>query len=501
MLPAVRRLLPPPPPRTLLASTMNMPLVHGTTQGRPALFQGTSPGDRGPGFPYGSMAPSRVVNQTIGWQTNYTVPYAYVVRRFKNDADESLNKGQYVWMRRKTMPLSEKRLHTLVNLPQINHLLYTCRHKSVDDALYDPFGAFDRGTAKPGVALSLLRVLEEWTPHGVVQGEIGGSRHDQPQERLINLIVEGRSPVINVWGASAICDTTPLWFVLMPVQLTSHDSRCFQTKLDEFSVMKDDNKDHNRYCWQWMAYGDSKCHNPYDVKSSVMEKVRATVANKFGIDVANNDTAKAVLTAVARQFMAAVYVGRVSSKGYLTSHGTVEQTVRAHFNINRLVTLPQFEMFVDYSGDVTPYLVGATATEIVAVVAKAKEAASGGDSDDESDGDGGLDTAGLLVAARAKAERLKNDAAAKAAELEAAQKALEDAEKVLLDRQVESYALDEPDGTGEKVRSPDQISAKAKEVAAAQKVVADARAERVAARAASTAAAEAAARAAATAAV
>ena len=62
---------------------MDMPLYQGSSQGRPELFQGTSAGARGAGFPYGPMESSRVVNQTIGWQSNYTIPYAYVVRKVR----------------------------------------------------------------------------------------------------------------------------------------------------------------------------------------------------------------------------------------------------------------------------------------------------------------------------------------------------------------------------------------------------------------------------------
>ena len=297
---------------------MDVPLRQGTTQGRPDLFQGTSPGDRGPGFPYGTMAPSRVVNQTLGFQSNHTIPYAYVVRRFKDKHgdDKSLNKGQFVFIRRRIMPLQAKKLYTIMNVPQMNHLLYECARTGVDPAKYDP-----------NDPKSARRILDEWVPHGVVQGEIGGPTVDQPQERLVNLIVMGRTPVFNHWGERAIKDGTPLWFVLRRMEVDATTGRRYQVHLDDTTTRNTDGR--RILCWQWQPYADYQYHHPFETDSPLRDK---------------DDDDKDVNGARAR----AVYVGRVSSKGYLHTHASAQHTERATYDVNKLVTLPQFEMFVDY---------------------------------------------------------------------------------------------------------------------------------------------------------
>jgi hypothetical protein len=57
-------------------------------------------------------------------------------------------------------------------------------------------------------------------------------------------------------------------------------------------------------------------------------------------------------------------LGRVSSKGYLYSFGHPDHTRRAHFDVNKLVTLPQFEIFVDVACElpINAYLKSATST-------------------------------------------------------------------------------------------------------------------------------------------
>ena len=109
---------------------MDMPLRIGKTQGRPNLFQGQTPGVSGTAgngaFPFGPMNPTKTVNQTMGWQTNYTINYAYVARKFKDDSDNALNVGQLVFLRRKPQPAGDKRLTTLANIVQVNHLMHKC---------------------------------------------------------------------------------------------------------------------------------------------------------------------------------------------------------------------------------------------------------------------------------------------------------------------------------------------------------------------------------------
>jgi len=45
----------------------------------------------------------------------------------------------------------------------------------------------------------------------------------------------------------------------------------------------------------------------------------------------------------------AMYAGKVSSKGYMSTHGSGKHTLAAHTDVNRLVTLPKYEIFCDFN--------------------------------------------------------------------------------------------------------------------------------------------------------
>ena len=138
-----------------------MPLSQGPHIGRPNLYQGKSAGRRGSGFTGGSLSvPTKIVRNTLGWQSNYTINYAYVVRRFRNLSDQALNVGQYCFLRKHKQPLGDARLHTICNIVQLNDLLLRCAIGGVDPRKYSDE---DAG----------LKILNEWTPLGVVATEVG----------------------------------------------------------------------------------------------------------------------------------------------------------------------------------------------------------------------------------------------------------------------------------------------------------------------------------------
>ena len=167
-------------------------LTQGSSKGRPTLYQGTGPGTRtaensggqrgsqsksGGGFPFGSMNPSRVVNQSLGFQSNHTINYAYVCRRFKSGWDNALKQGQVVFIRKKSPPVGSGRLTSFVNLPIMNYWL-----------------------ANQPESKSASDLIDEWAPHGVILNEVGGNLKSQPQERLLNLTISGRVSCLNHWG-------------------------------------------------------------------------------------------------------------------------------------------------------------------------------------------------------------------------------------------------------------------------------------------------------------
>ena len=287
---------------------MNMPLTVGPHHGRPNLFVGASPGTGGSGFT-GSLPgmPAKVVNQTISWPTNHTINYAYVVRKFRNGSDKALNIGQYVFIRKKTQPIGDTRLYTVVNIAQLNNLLYRCALSNHDRARYSG--------EDPG------KILDEWSPLGVVATEVGfgaqdRSGTDQPQERLINATVRGRVSTFNLWGAAGTVDQTPLYLVLRRKrigELMHHTKRiCLDQPRERAG--DDDAEKAERHCWLFEPYG-------------------------IWVDLYPPDLG---------EFVRALFVGRISSKGYLNNSGTVKHTADALYDVDRLVTLPKVEVFVDF---------------------------------------------------------------------------------------------------------------------------------------------------------
>ena len=196
------------------------------SKGTPGLVMGTAPGTEsyndnkglvgsqrggtGGGFPFGSMQPTRVIDQTLGMRTNHTINYAHIVRRFKRGFDKSLNVGQYVFIEKGQKPIGE-RMYTLLNLPMMNFVLLVWYKQQVADQVG---GGEDRPKDDMETKLNQLDlIVNKYTPHGVINNEVGAEF--EPQERLLNCTVSGRCRVFNVFGdPTAVTDGTPLYFVL-----------------------------------------------------------------------------------------------------------------------------------------------------------------------------------------------------------------------------------------------------------------------------------------------
>lgn len=334
---------------------MQMPLTQGTHSGRPRMYQGTSAGRRGSGFAGGQLAlPTKVVTNTLGWMSNYTINYAYVVRRFKDRSDQALNIGQYVFIQRRSQPLGDKRLHTICNIVQVNQLLLglaTTNYLHYGETELDENGdevVVDAQTAG-------RKILNEWAPLGVVCTETGydvlaESGEQQPQERLINATVRGRVSTFNQWGKTSVRDGTSLYFILerrIPAGAVNPIDDTYRVGLKLNSPSKkvfgrppngDPRMDGSRTgwlagpvtapraYWQFRAYANYKYSHPYFDEAEVEKH-----DGSQGFD----------------DVWFAIYVGKVSSKGYVNTHGSDTHTARAHSEVNKLVTLPMYEIFCD----------------------------------------------------------------------------------------------------------------------------------------------------------
>jgi len=296
------------------------------------MYQGAAPGRSGPGFTGSFGLPTKVVNQTLGFQTNHRINYTFVCRRFKNLSDKSLNIGQFCFVRRHAQPLGDHRLHTLVNLPQLNDLLYRCAVKRVAP----------KYTARSQENVAGGNLLDEWAPLGSVCTEVGykvlnaNAGDDQPQDRLINATVLGRCSTFNCWGQKAITDGCRLYMVLVrrPINavIEDVDSGTWNNMLNRDEASKQEeglNREQARagnYCWQWVPYGNWMA--PYPTAQ--------TLGESMGVGDLRDTP------------FHAVYVGRVSSKGYVSQYASLQHTQLAVKSVDRLVTLPLFEVFIDY---------------------------------------------------------------------------------------------------------------------------------------------------------
>jgi hypothetical protein len=68
----------------------------GHNHGRPNLYAGTNPHSAALG------GKPKTVNQTLGWQSNYTVPYHYRVARWGGGYEKSLKNGQLAFIKNET---------------------------------------------------------------------------------------------------------------------------------------------------------------------------------------------------------------------------------------------------------------------------------------------------------------------------------------------------------------------------------------------------------------
>jgi len=282
----------------------------GTTPGTASLEKkGTSRSARG-SDPFNMMQPTRTVRQTLGFETNHTINYAYIVRRFKSGADLALNKGQLVFIRKSHPPEVGRHMYTIMNLPQMNFYIRKWQIESPD--------------------LNGNEIDIHFAPHGVIQGEVGGRVEDQPQERLLNLTIMGRTRTFNVFG-NHVPDGTPLYMVLAKVStaLLRGTLDTFVYALDGRSETLQGQGNGLDAVWCYLPYGN--CETPYPTKGSL-----ATMLGKAnGADDV--------------EMYKVYYLGRLHHHTMGQSKITDTQQRLSLSDVQRMVTLPMVEIFSDYA--------------------------------------------------------------------------------------------------------------------------------------------------------
>ena len=240
-------------------------LYVGSNQGRSNLYAGTNPSSTSLG------ARPATVNQTLGWQSNYTVPYHYRVARWTGGYDKSLKNGQLAFIRNPPNHTVRRQHHvqevTMMNLPMVNYQLYR-------DALNRQKNSAPGQTNKSevDVAQDILEtfhfmgsIINEGAPFAVDEG--GGQGNTQA--RIINLCVRGRQSTFNVWGD--IRDGDQLYLKLtkqnvagteFQLDINSYGTGMPETQLINcYQFVPDYNRNHS---WSYKDFSTGFSHNTED---------------------------------------------------------------------------------------------------------------------------------------------------------------------------------------------------------------------------------------------
>jgi len=197
----------------------------GSNHGRPNLYAGTHPSSSS------LVARPQVVNQTLGWQSNYTVPYHWHASRWTGEFDRSIKNGQLIFIRigGDDSPWQKGKETTLMNLQMVNYALYhdekrrqkkgfitdhtglVCFHTN-SAAAYRAYGGEAENKTDEQAYYNLAAMTEavrgyqfvgtcinEGAPFTVDDPQGHGGQNSR-RKRLINVCIRGRQSTFNVWG-------------------------------------------------------------------------------------------------------------------------------------------------------------------------------------------------------------------------------------------------------------------------------------------------------------
>ena len=231
-----------------------------------------------------------VINQTLGWQSNYTVPYAYRIMRWRGGYENSILNGQLVFLRQRNDDLDGKQfirgsannlpsnypgrreVTTMVNLPMLNYALYKDWRKFEEDLVsgvydQDPILGKDGATQNQKDAYFLQEmILKRWSFLGTVINEGAPTSKDngfqsvsgssgKTEHRLINTCIRGRQTTFNIWGN--IKDSDLLYIMFRKVPTAGTD---FQLDCKNHGGFMPEHQ--NRTCYQAIPYFTNKGQKP-----------------------------------------------------------------------------------------------------------------------------------------------------------------------------------------------------------------------------------------------
>lgn len=161
------------------------------------------------------------VNQTLGWVSNYTVPYHYRIARWRGGFENSIKNDQLVFLRtsndkfikggQNNMPnYFHNQIHTMVNLPMVNYAIYRDFMKFETDVANGVYNNELGGTPETGFTVDKMAyfmkfaILDRWQFLGTVINEgapMAADTDANTEHRLINTCIRGRQTTFNIWGA------------------------------------------------------------------------------------------------------------------------------------------------------------------------------------------------------------------------------------------------------------------------------------------------------------
>ena len=214
--------------------------ASGRAQNNAAPFAGSNPFSNS----LGSRPP--VVNQTLGFMSNETIPYHWTIARWANDLDKNIMNGQLAFLKCDDgTPLLRNRAYTMLNLQMCNYALY---REAIARQKANTLNNVPPDDEKAQAADVLADILKSYRPMGSVINDVNGKPDTSNNaDRVVNVCISGRQTTFNIWGELHDGDHIGLKLEMVEVKGTG-----FNLSLAHHSQVQDDLK--TLSCFQWIPY-------------------------------------------------------------------------------------------------------------------------------------------------------------------------------------------------------------------------------------------------------
>lgn len=262
-----------------------------------------------------NFGPNPMVSDTIGFQSNYWVPVAKMMRSFHRKYQDITQMGHLIITKKDRKPLTirrgkrnkeDSRRYSMLNITMWNYQQQSC----------------EKMPESPDKVLTPHQVWENWTIEGVVKSEEGtdtpSGNYDEGKEQLLNNIIRGHVLTFNIWGKD-VAAGTPLWLILKKTAPRDDGYVIRNIGVDIEDINGIGTKLTNRP-FQLFPYASATSPEPHD---SVLN-----YEDEFGF--------------VHRGI--ALYIGRSEKGSYSNGERALKEIP---FSINAIITQPQIFIFVD----------------------------------------------------------------------------------------------------------------------------------------------------------